>query len=227
MGPTGDRGPAGSGSGFQVIDQKGTPVGTVGKASPGSANVFLEVNSDLFAFDINAAGFAVTSYGGAALTNESFLYATPDCTGTKYTTSNGYYGSYGVSTPSPTDLAIGAVVDPTGQAFFARPSELKAQQYYALSEVAGLNDAAAMTSCTTATTQGTTCPDAGTVVGSPHTCAAREKNNLTSCVTCCRPNATLDQTRTMCILNASEQEAPVHQMSVDGLGFTPPFHLQP
>jgi len=233
VGPTGLRGPQGvpgtGGGGLQVFDSNGDQVGTLGKAGAGSATVFLTIptiGSELFALELDHNGFKIsTGYYGtiAPLTDENFLYATSNCSGTRY---SGYSGSYyGVSVPTPeaSNLAISPVLDGSGSAFYAQASELTPQQYYSLSEVGSDNAGDAATACTTARVG---CADGGVVVGTSHACTNPRPPTFVTCVTCCRPDTT-DDKKGSCILNASEQEAPVHSFTVDTLGFTPPFHLQP
>src|SRR5438876_995097 len=189
-GPRGPQGPpgtgTGTGSGVQVVDANGNPVGTVGRAVTSGATVFLNIGSDLFALDVNTKGFKInsTGYYGTVVpvTAESFLYATPNCSGTQY--SGGYYG---VNTPSNSDFALSALLplpdDGTVNAYYARPSELQAQQYYNLNEFGADNAADATTQCMTATTG---CPDAGMVVGTAHPCANPRPPSFVTCVSCCR-----------------------------------------
>ena len=157
------------------------------------------------------------------MTAESFLYATPNCSGTQY--SGGYYG---VNTPSNSDFALSALLplpdDGTVNAYYARPSELQAQQYYNLNEFGADNAADATTQCMTATTG---CPDAGMVVGTAHPCANPRPPSFVTCVSCCRPDTTRTKKEPSCTLNPSEQQAPVHSFTVNSLGFSPPFRLQP
>jgi hypothetical protein len=217
-GAAGPPGPAGSGSGLQVVDTNGSVVGTVGKATGGGGTVFREFNGELFALDVNTQGFVPqTDYYGNAVSfsAETFLYAAPDCSGTQY--SGGYYG---VATPSPTEFAHPVAVFKNG-AFFARPTELKAQQYYSLSEIMNSTTATATQNCTTPPSG---CPG-GNALGAEHQCAS---SPTFTCVSCCLPDSmrTAKSGPGSCVLNPGEQQAPVHSLDLNALG-TPPFKLQP
>jgi len=224
QGPAGLQGPPGTGSRAQVLDATNKPVGTVGNAEGHRATVFLTVNGDLFALNVDRKGFPVrTDYYGVAapFTAENFLYATADCSGTQYT---GAY--YGIGVSGDAAFALDASLDGSGKAYFARPGELQTGQYYNLNEVAADNDADAATRCTTG--QGT-CPDVGVVIGVAHACPVAKSPNSSRCVRCCRPDTTTvaGPPGGTCTLNAGEQQAPVHSFDVSTLGFSPPFRLQP
>jgi hypothetical protein len=206
---------------MQVVDKNGSVVGAVGQASAGDATIFLQISGELFALDVNASGFSTSSgyYGNrAAFSVEDFLYASPDCTGTRY--SGRYYG--GVATPSPTEFAHPVAVDSTGTAYFTRPTELKNQQYYAINEIPNSSTATATQNCTTPPSDCVGVPG-GKALGAEHPCRG---NPTSTCVSCCQPDTSSPGTPgSSCVLNSGEQEAPVHPLDLSTLG-KPPFHLQ-
>jgi hypothetical protein len=184
--------------------------------------VFAQISGEgeLFALDVNTQGFVPQNYYGNAISSspETFLYATPDCSGTPYSSgSSAYYGAVAgaVATPSPSEFAYTVAVFTNG-AYYARLSELKTQQYYSLNET--MNSAATATQNCTTPPSG--CPG-GNPLGAEHQCA----NSPTfTCVTCCLPR-TAQLGPGSCVLNPGEQQAPVHSFPLNAVG-TPPFHLQ-
>ena len=231
QGPQGPPGSAGlvgpGGSGLRAVDSTGQEVGLVTAVGfPGqyggteeettNVEVIRQVpagTGEFFLFRVTPGGIHVPTpeYGAQAFLDDLFVYASANCTGTRYLGQ----GPYGATAPFM-EFAHNLIIDPSDghTGYYFEGSELQNRPpYFALTQVPGANPTAATQGCTQPRPTGA----GGQVIGTVTLCPSDSGQPPgSSCAQCC----------VTVIPQQETSVAPTHTLDMSTLGVTPPFRVQ-
>jgi len=221
-GPQGLQGPAGlpgsGGGGLTIVDAGGREVGIVTSIftsyyGSSGAEVLRSVLApgasapEWFIFSVGSSGFKFSDYGS------SFTFATSDCSGTRYFSTNCEYGAC-----ADIPLALPVYIEPDGHSgTFARAAERQTQQFYRVTTIsAPTTSADTLPALCTAPAFGLP----GVIVRPAYSCAEGQLDPY-SCLDCCVPFGDGSPPTP-----TASEAAPVRTLDVSTFGLTPPFRFQ-